>query len=72
MPSEKLPALTKYRCTICDSKLREGRYVYSRFTKNRYCIDFAGHAKLAAKKKRQQRQPERVVEQHHAPEGQLF
>jgi len=33
----KLPPLTKYKCTICGKRLREGRYVYSRFTKQRYC-----------------------------------
>jgi len=43
--AEKLPALTKYRCAICNARLREGRYVYSRFTKSRYCIDVTKHTK---------------------------
>jgi len=41
----KLPPLTKYRCAICKARLREGHYVYSRFTKNRYCLDAKKHAK---------------------------
>jgi hypothetical protein len=38
-------ALTRYRCAICNARLREGRYVYSRFTKNRYCLDVKRHSR---------------------------
>jgi hypothetical protein len=38
-------ALTKYRCAICGTRLREGQYVYSRFTKKRYCLDVKRHTK---------------------------
>jgi hypothetical protein len=47
----KLPPLTKYRCTICNRRLREGRYVYSRFTKARYCVEVAVCHKAIAKRK---------------------
>jgi hypothetical protein len=33
------PRLTKLRCGICDRRLREGEYVYSRWTGERYCCD---------------------------------
>ena len=49
----KLPPLTKYRCTICGKRLREGRYVYSRFTKQRYCYDVTVCHKAGRKKKTQ-------------------
>lgn len=29
--------LTRYRCALCGRRLREGAYVYSRWTGNRYC-----------------------------------
>jgi len=50
----KQPALTKYRCAICDVRLREGQYVYSHWTKNRYCGDLKKHDRIvkARKKKR--------------------
>ena len=40
------PALTRYRCAICQRRLREGQYVFSRWTRQRYCCD------LDCKKKR--------------------
>lgn len=43
---------TRYRCAICNRRLEEGRYVYSRFTKQRYCIDTQRHTELARKKRR--------------------
>jgi len=46
------PRLTKLRCAICDRRLREGEYVYSRFTRQRYCIDVQRHTEIARKKKR--------------------
>ena len=46
------PRLTKLRCAICDRRLREGEYVYSRFTRQRYCIDVQRHAEIARKKRR--------------------
>lgn len=45
------PRLTKLRCGICNARLREGQYVYSRFTKQRYCIDVQRHAQLAKRKR---------------------
>ena len=48
----KLPALTKYRCAICDARLREGQYVFSRFTKNRYCCDLDKHTRIIKARKR--------------------
>ena len=36
------PKLTAFRCAICGRRLREGRYVFSRFTKSRYCIPGPG------------------------------
>jgi hypothetical protein len=41
--------LTRYRCAICGARLREGGYVYSRFTGSRYCLDVKRHAKRKAK-----------------------
>jgi hypothetical protein len=29
---------TKFRCALCGKRLAEGGYVYSRFTRNRYCV----------------------------------
>lgn len=46
------PALTSYRCAICDVRLREGKYVYSRFTKNRYCGDLKKHDQIVKARKR--------------------
>lgn len=43
-------ALTRYRCSICGARLREGRYVYSRFTKARYCLDVKKHARKKVKR----------------------
>lgn len=31
--------MTKYRCAICNRRLAEGEYVFSRFTKSRYCLN---------------------------------
>ena len=44
--------LTKYRCAICDARLREERYVYSRFTGSRYCLDIEKHNRIVRKRKR--------------------
>jgi hypothetical protein len=46
------PLKTKFRCAICNARLEEGRYVYSRFTKNRYCENEKGHYEIIRKKKR--------------------
>jgi hypothetical protein len=46
--------MSGYRCAICGARLKEGTYVYSRFTKNRYCPDEKRHERLARKRKRQQ------------------
>jgi hypothetical protein len=43
---------TRYRCAICGRRLEEGRYVYSRFTKNRYCTDIARHEAIVRRKRR--------------------
>lgn len=39
-----------HRCARCGRRLKEGRYVYSRFTRNRYCIDVVECGKRAARK----------------------
>ena len=44
----------KHRCAICNAKLVEGRYVYSRWTGNRYCSDDKRHRQIARRKKRAQ------------------
>lgn len=28
--------LTDYRCALCGERLREGQWIFSRFTRNRY------------------------------------
>lgn len=43
---------TRYRCAICNRRLEEGRYVYSRFTRNRYCADEKRHEAIARKRKK--------------------
>ena len=48
----QLAPLTKYRCAICNVRLREGRYVYSRFTKNRYCLDSKKHVEVNRRKRK--------------------
>lgn len=47
----KLPPKTKYHCTICGTQLREGRYVFSTWTRHRYCSDVTACHKAAKKKK---------------------
>jgi hypothetical protein len=42
---------TRHVCGRCGAKLREGEYIYSRFTKARYCIAMDVCAKRAAKKR---------------------
>jgi hypothetical protein len=37
-------------CARCGKRVREGTYIYSRFTKNRYCIDMDACARRAANK----------------------
>lgn len=49
MTTVPLPRLTRYRCAICNARLREGRYSYSRFTGNRYCLNIERHVKTRAK-----------------------
>lgn len=44
---------TVYRCAICNRRLEEGKYVYSRFTKNRYCTDLKRHDAIARKRRGQ-------------------
>jgi hypothetical protein len=39
-------------CARCKRRLKEGRYVYSRFTKNRYCIDVVECGKRAKTRRR--------------------
>jgi hypothetical protein len=39
-----------YNCDRCGRRLKEGRWVYSRFTRNRYC--FADHCKGDKRKAR--------------------
>ena len=34
------PPLTSLTCALCGARLRVGRYVFSRFTRNHYCIEF--------------------------------
>lgn len=36
MTTGEKPAKT-YRCARCNRKLRDGRWIFSRFTKQRYC-----------------------------------
>jgi len=48
----KLPPLTKYKCTICGKRLREGRYVYSRFTTHRYCANVTECHKVIKKRRK--------------------
>jgi len=38
-------------CARCGKRVREGQYVYSRFTKNRYCVALDDCARRAANKK---------------------
>jgi hypothetical protein len=44
---------TRHRCAICNRQLEEGRYVYSHWTRQRYCLDDQRHRQLrrAARKK---------------------
>jgi hypothetical protein len=44
-------ALTRFRCSICNRRLRDGEYVYSRFTKARYCSNIDACRKRARKSK---------------------
>jgi hypothetical protein len=48
--AEKLPPLTSYTCDRCGRRLRQG-YVYSRFTKSRYCAELDACEKRAKKSK---------------------
>jgi hypothetical protein len=43
---------TRYLCAICNRRLEEGRYVYSHWTRQRYCLDDQRHRQLLRKKKR--------------------
>lgn len=44
--------LTKYRCAICERRLAEGDYIYSRHTGNRYCGDDRRHRELVRRKRK--------------------
>ena len=44
--------MTKHRCAICNARLREGQYVYSRFTRNRYCIDTERHTAIVRRRRK--------------------
>src|SRR6188472_213175 len=46
------PRLLKLRCDRCGSRLREGRYVFSSWTKKRYCSDIDGCSKRTRKRTR--------------------
>jgi len=46
------PRLLKLRCDLCGSRLREGQYVYSRWTRHRYCWDLDACRARARRKKR--------------------
>jgi hypothetical protein len=39
------------RCARCNRVVKDGQYVYSRFTKNRYCIALDACKARAAKRK---------------------
>ncbi len=41
---------TVYKCARCGRRLRDGRWVYSKWTSQRYC--FAGHCKGDKRKAR--------------------
>jgi len=41
----------RYSCARCGRRVREGEYVYSRFSKNRYCIKLDECARRTAKRK---------------------
>lgn len=48
---EVMPPKTRVlSCARCGKRVREGTYIYSRFTKNRYCIDMDACARRAANK----------------------
>jgi hypothetical protein len=47
--------LLKLRCDRCGSRLREGRYVRSAWTKKRYCGELDSCARRARKKARAER-----------------
>ena len=38
-------------CARCGKRLKEGEYIYSRFTRNRYCIALDACKTRAAKRK---------------------
>jgi len=40
-----------YSCALCGKRVREGQYVYSRFTGNRYCIGMEACRARAKKRK---------------------
>lgn len=44
--------MTKHRCAICGRRLREGEYIYSRHTGNRYCTDDRRHREIAARRRK--------------------
>jgi hypothetical protein len=50
------PIVSSRRCAICNSRLKEGFSVYSRWTGNRYCLDDKKHERIAAKRRKQQTQ----------------
>lgn len=46
------PKLLTIRCDICGTRLREGRYVRSSWTKKRYCGDLDGCRKRSRRRAR--------------------
>jgi len=50
----KLPPLTGFRCARCGRQLRQDRWIYSRFTRNRYCVEIDA-CETRAKKKGKER-----------------
>jgi hypothetical protein len=52
MAARKPPPLTSFSCARCGRRLRQDRWVYSRFTRNRYCIEIDACEKRAKKGKK--------------------
>jgi hypothetical protein len=53
IPDQEVTApmsVSVYKCDRCGRRLKDGRWVYSRFTGHRYC--FAGHCKGDRRKAR--------------------
>jgi hypothetical protein len=37
-PTTKRPPFSKHRCAACNRRLREGQWIFSRHTRQRYCL----------------------------------